>query len=77
MHTHTHTHCRLAGCYEALAGGQTGDALVDFTAGVNESIDIREGGYQTDEAKQETLFNKMEHAHDHKSLISCSIAVRV
>lgn len=67
--------CRLAGSYEALTGGQTGDALVDFTGGVNEAIDIREGGYQSDEQKQQELFVKMEHGHDHKSLISCSIAV--
>ena len=66
---------RLAGSYEALTGGQTGDALVDFTGGVNEAIDIREGGYQSDEAKQQELFVKMEHGHSHKSLISCSIHV--
>ncbi len=66
---------RLAGCYEALAGGQTGDALVDFTGGVNEVVDIREGGYQTDVVKQEELFEKMYHAHEHKALTSCSIAV--
>ena len=68
--------CRLAGSYEALTGGQTGDALVDFTGGVNETVDIREGGYQSDEAKQQELFAKMEHGHNHKSLISCSIHVR-
>ena len=68
---------RLAGSYEALSGGQTGDALVDFTGGVNEAIDIREGGYQNDETKQQELFVKMEHGHSHKSLISCSIHVCV
>ena len=73
-HTHTHTH-RLAGNYEALAGGQTGDALVDFTGGVNDSVDIREGGYQGDETKQLELFKRIYHAHDHKALISCSISV--
>ncbi len=59
----------------ALAGGQTGDALVDFTGGVNESVDIREGGYKSDDIKQAELFDKMFHAHKHKALISCSIAV--
>lgn len=48
---------------------------MDFTGGVNEAIDIREGGYQSDEAKQQELFIKMEHGHSHKSLISCSIHV--
>ena len=65
----------MAGSYEALSGGQTGDALVDFTGGVNEAIDIREGGYQGDDLKQQELFVKMDHGHKHKSLISCSIAV--
>ena len=47
---------RLAGSYEALAGGQTGDALVDFTGGVNEAINIREGDYENDEDKKTDLF---------------------
>ena len=47
---------RLAGSYEALAGGQTGDALVDFTGGVNEAINIREGGYENDDDKKTELF---------------------
>lgn len=65
----------MAGSYEALTGGQTGDALVDFTGGVNEAIDIREGAYQGDDLKQQELFGKMAHGHSHRSLISCSIAV--
>ena len=48
--------CRVVGSYEALAGGQTGDALVDFTGGVNEAIDVREGGYDRDEDKKVELF---------------------
>jgi len=68
---------RLAGCYEALVGGQTGDALVDFTGGVSESVDIHDGGYQNDDNKQVDLFENLFQAHKHKSLISCSIAVSV
>ncbi len=68
---------RLAGCYENLSGGQTGDALVDFTGGVNEVIDIHADGYQTDEVKQQELFERLYQGHDHhKALISCSISVR-
>ncbi len=67
---------RLAGCYEALAGGQTGDALMDFTGGVNETVEIRAGGYKDDDIKQLDLFDRLLHGHEHhKSLISCSIAV--
>ena len=51
---------RLAGSYEALSGGQTGDALVDFTGGVNEAIDVREGGYERDEDKKTELFEVWE-----------------
>ena len=47
---------RLAGSYEALTGGQTGDALVDFTGGVNEAISMKEGGYEADEDKRRELF---------------------
>ena len=65
----------MAGSYEALTGGQTGDALVDFTGGVNEAIDIREGAYHGDDLKQQELFVKLEHGHNHRSLTSCSIAV--
>ncbi len=53
--THTHTH-RLAGSYEALVGGQTGDALEDFTGGVNETIDLKDDGYRADEEKMSELF---------------------
>ncbi len=59
MHTHTHTHThthRLAGSYEALVGGQTGDALVDFTGGVNEVVELKEGGYSRDDGKMAELF---------------------
>ena len=37
-------------------GGQTGDALVDFTGGVNEVVEIREGGYSSDDVKMKELF---------------------
>ena len=47
---------RLASCYEALTGGQTGDAMVDFTGGVDEVIDLAGGGYRGDEEKKKALF---------------------
>ncbi len=52
---HTHTH-RLAGSYEVIVGGLTGDALVDFTGGVNEVIELRKGGYSRDDGKMAELF---------------------
>ena len=41
----------------ALTGGQTGDALVDFTGGVNEAVKMVEGGYREDEDKKQELFH--------------------
>ena len=48
--------CRLAGSYEAMTGGFTGEALVDFTGGVFEAISMRGDGYRGDEVKTIELF---------------------
>lgn len=66
---------RLSGCYEALDGGNTADALVDFTGGVSEPIDLTEGDYTTDEAKRNLLFERVLKVHNRGGLISCSIKV--
>ena len=66
---------RLAGSYEELEAGNTGDALVDFTGGVCESINLKDGGYSQDTEKRQTLFKSMERAMREKSLISASIRV--
>ena len=65
----------MAGSYEALEAGNTGDALVDFTGGVCESINLKDGGYGQDTEKRQTLFKSMERAMREKSLISASIRV--
>ena len=33
--------------------------MVDFTGGVNEPIELRDGGYSTDEEKRKQLFKVM------------------
>ena len=66
---------RLAGSYEALEAGNTADALVDFTGGVCESVNLKDGGYSQDVEKRQTLFKSMERAMREKSLISASIRV--
>ncbi|XP_035928893.1 calpain-5 isoform X4 [Halichoerus grypus] len=64
---------RLAGCYQALDGGNTADALVDFTGGVSEPIDLTEGGFANDEAKRNQLFERVLKVHSRGGLISASI----
>lgn len=67
---------RLAGCYQALDGGNTADALVDFTGGVSEPIDLTEGDFAHDEAKRNQLFERILKVHSRGGLISASIKVR-
>lgn len=66
---------RLAGSYEALEAGNTADALVDFTGGVCESVNLKDGGYGQDVEKRQTLFKSMARAMREKSFISASIRV--
>ena len=46
----------MAGSYEALTGGQTGDALVDFTGGLSETFDVQSGGLVDNEEKKLELY---------------------
>nr|XP_025704209.1 calpain-5 isoform X1 [Callorhinus ursinus]XP_025704210.1 calpain-5 isoform X1 [Callorhinus ursinus]XP_025704211.1 calpain-5 isoform X1 [Callorhinus ursinus]XP_025704212.1 calpain-5 isoform X1 [Callorhinus ursinus]XP_025704213.1 calpain-5 isoform X1 [Callorhinus ursinus] len=66
-------YAKLAGCYQALDGGNTADALVDFTGGVSEPIDLTEGGFANDEAKRNQLFERVLKVHSRGGLISASI----
>uniref|UniRef100_A0A9L0SCQ0 Calpain 5 n=1 Tax=Equus caballus TaxID=9796 RepID=A0A9L0SCQ0_HORSE len=66
-------YAKLAGCYQALDGGNTADALVDFTGGVSEPIDLTEGGFAHDEAKRNELFERVLKVHSRGGLISASI----
>ncbi|XP_073664506.1 calpain-5 isoform X2 [Tursiops truncatus] len=66
-------YAKLAGCYQALDGGNTADALVDFTGGVSEPIDLTEGDFASDEAKRNQLFERVLKVHSRGGLISASI----
>ncbi|KAM4590544.1 calpain-5-like [Fundulus diaphanus] len=66
-------YAKMSGCYEALDGGNTADALVDFTGGVSEPVDVMENGYKDDEEKRNDLFERVLKVHNRDGLISCSI----
>ncbi|KAK2881789.1 calpain-5-like isoform X1 [Channa argus] len=66
-------YAKLAGCYESLEGGNTGDAVVDFSGAVVEAINLEEGGYYRDQKKQDELFKDLLQVYDHGGIISCSI----
>ncbi|KAI3353965.1 hypothetical protein L3Q82_018453 [Scortum barcoo] len=66
-------YAKMYGCYEALDGGNTADALVDFTGGVSEPMDLVENGFEEDEEKRSELFERVLKVHNRGGLISCSI----
>ncbi|CAJ0964403.1 unnamed protein product [Ranitomeya imitator] len=70
-------YAKLVGCYEALDGGNTADALVDFTGGVSEPTELSEGDYINDDHKRNDLFERVLKVHNRGGLISCSIKVEL
>ncbi|XP_077987737.1 calpain-5-like isoform X2 [Glandiceps talaboti] len=66
-------YAKLSGCYENLDGGNTADALVDFTGGVAENIDLVL--YAENEDKRNELFKDMIKCLDRRALMSSSIRV--
>uniref|UniRef100_A0A8C5D285 Calpain 5a n=1 Tax=Gadus morhua TaxID=8049 RepID=A0A8C5D285_GADMO len=67
-------YAKMFGCYEALDGGNTADALVDFTGGVSEPVDLLESGSrEADPEKRGELFDRVLKVHSRGGLISCSI----
>ncbi|MGH0169889.1 UNVERIFIED_CONTAM: hypothetical protein FKN15_068835 [Acipenser sinensis] len=66
-------YAKLAGCYEALDGGNTADAVVDFSGAVAESIDLEAGKYATDIPQQLKLFEDLLKVNERGGIISCFI----
>lgn len=65
----------MAGCYEALDGGSTAEAIVDFTGAVTESINLIDGNYDYSIIEQVKLFRELLKVHKRGGLISCYIMV--
>lgn len=66
-------YAKIAGSYEALSGGNTGDALIDFTGGISELINLEEGNVKSDPAKKDKFFGAMNKAFRRHAMISASI----
>lgn len=66
---------RLNGCYEALEGGNTTEALIDFTGGVPEPLSLDREALILHSDHRRAFFQTLAKAHEHKALITCSIRV--
>ena len=66
---------RLSGCYESLEGGNTGDAIVDFSGAVAESISLEKEAFYKEPEKEANLFEDLLKVFERGGLISCSIKV--
>uniref|UniRef100_M4AE78 Calpain-5-like n=1 Tax=Xiphophorus maculatus TaxID=8083 RepID=M4AE78_XIPMA len=66
-------YAKLFGCYESLAGGNTGDAVVDFSGAVVEAIDLQKEKYYADQNKQDKFFEDLLKAWNRGGIISSSI----
>ena len=58
---------RLHGSYEALKGGNTSEAMEDFTGGISELYELKQA--------PQNLFKIMLKAYERSSLLSCAIEV--
>ncbi|XP_010904267.3 calpain-5-like [Esox lucius] len=66
-------YAKLNGCYEALEGGNTAEALVDFTGGVSEPLTLDREALALHPDQRRALFQTLTQAHGGRGLITCSI----
>ncbi|KAJ9594825.1 hypothetical protein L9F63_013862, partial [Diploptera punctata] len=65
-------YAKLHGSYEALEDGHLADALVDFTGGVSETVDLKANDYNEQEERRAQLFEKLvDEIRDHS--VMCSV----
>jgi len=63
----------LYGSYEALSGGLTEDALVDFTGGIAYHVDLR----KMRRSDPRDLFDRLMTHDKLSTLMGCGITVRI
>ena len=68
---------RLHGCYAVLDGGNLSDALVDFTSGVSEVIDLNSiiSDLRVDKDARKMFFNTLQREMEDHALMCCAIQV--
>src|SRR5690348_14524860 len=66
---------RLHGCYESLTGGTLGEAFVDITGGVPETVNLDSTHYQNIEVARLELFTTLKDAFDNRALMAVAITV--
>ncbi|KAL6118540.1 uncharacterized protein ACO6RY_03326 [Pungitius sinensis] len=66
-------YAKLNGCYEALEGGNTTEALIDFTGGVSEPLSLDREALAPHSHHRRAFFQTLAKAHERKALITCSI----
>ncbi|XP_061619143.1 calpain-5-like isoform X2 [Phyllopteryx taeniolatus] len=66
-------YAKVNGCYEALEGGNTAEALIDFTGGVSEPLSLNRETLGLHGDQRKALFQTLAKAHERKALITCSI----
>eukprot|EP00062_Callorhinchus_milii_P001198 gi/632936241/ref/XP_007893117.1/ PREDICTED: calpain-6 [Callorhinchus milii] len=70
-------YAKLSGCYEALSGGNVGDALLDFTGAVVETLDVKPEDSVETSGEGFKLGDHLLTTFDQGGLISCSSHVRL
>ncbi|KAG8430384.1 hypothetical protein GDO86_017901, partial [Hymenochirus boettgeri] len=65
-------YAKLNGSYEALDGGSTAEALIDFTGGISEPVDLLDENLRSEDERKK-LFKALIKAHSRASLLSASI----
>ena len=69
-------YAKLHGNYEVLDGGNLAEALVDFTGGVAEPIDMVEANFKMHPTEKEELFQKMKDANHKEALMAAAISAK-